>query len=88
MKIFRLCLIAKILKYDQISKINMIAAKMIDAKLLKKKGTINRPFIVDRELEYIKDATIDQGILRGDGVCTKALERIYQKTWRRNAKQR
>ena len=33
--------------------------------------SFNRPFIVDRELEYIKDATSNQCILRGDGVYTK-----------------
>lgn len=50
--------------------------------------SFNKIFIIGKELNYIKDATINRGVLCGDGVCTKALERIYQKTWRRSAKQR
>lgn len=38
----------------------------------------NKPFIVDKELEYIKQA-VDFGILRGDGVYTKKCHALIEK---------
>ena len=41
----------------------------------------NKPFLIENELNYIKDA-INQGILRGDGIYTKKMPHIFgAKTW-------
>ena len=37
----------------------------------------NRPFIIENELNYIKDA-IDKGILRGDGIYTKKCHALLE----------
>lgn len=38
----------------------------------------NKPFIIDKEFEYIKDAINNKGVLRGDGYYTKKMQRIYR----------
>ena len=37
----------------------------------------NKPFLIENELNYIKDA-INQGILRGDGIYTKKCHELLE----------
>ena len=38
----------------------------------------NKPFLIDKEFEYIQDA-INQGVLRGDGIYTKKCHKFLEK---------
>ena len=37
----------------------------------------NKPFVIDKEFEYIQDA-INQGVLRGDGIYTKKCHKFLE----------
>ena len=43
--------------------------------------TFNKPFIIENELNYIKDA-VDKGILRGDGIYTKKCHELLEEKLR------